>query len=85
MGIYFDPTCFLRTHPQIGEAIASGGQVSVAFSFGVLEAKERKFHFVFDSAALCGNEALTSRADTASSCDGEFGMEGEWDRLSTSR
>lgn len=57
----------------------------MAFSFGVLEAKERKFHFAFDSAALCGNEATTSREDTASSYDGEFGVGEEWERLSTSR
>lgn len=57
----------------------------MAFSFGVLEAKERKFRFVFDCATLCGNEAITSRADTMSSCDGEFGAGEEWDRLSTSR
>ncbi len=55
------------------------------FSFGVLEAKERKFHFAFDSAALCGHETITSREDTASSWGGEFGMGEEWERLSTSR
>lgn len=57
----------------------------MSFSFGVLEAKERKFRFVFDCAALCGNEAITSRADTTGSCDGEFGAGEEWDRPSTSR
>lgn len=57
----------------------------MAFSFGVLEAKERKFKFAFDCVALCGNEAITSRADTISSYDGEFGAREEWDRLSTSR
>ncbi|CAM9090880.1 unnamed protein product, partial [Hapterophycus canaliculatus] len=69
----------------IGEAIASGAQVSVAFSFGALEAKERKFSFVFDCAALCGNEAITSRVDTASSCNGGFGVRPERGGLSTSR
>eukprot|EP00903_Cladosiphon_okamuranus_P018258 g16795.t2 len=70
---------------RIGEAIASGAEVSVAFSFGVLEAKERKFRFVFDCAALCGSGAVTSRAETTSSCDGDFGAGEEWDGLSTSR
>ncbi|CAN0153711.1 unnamed protein product [Scytosiphon promiscuus] len=69
----------------IGEAIASGAQVSVAFSFGVLEAKERTFTFNFDCAALCGNEAITSRLDTASSCDGDFGAREGWGGLSTNR
>lgn len=59
--------------------------MSVAFSFGTLEAKERKFSFSFDCAALCGNEAITSRVDTASSCDGDFGARERWGGPSTSR
>lgn len=37
---------------QIGEAMSSGGHVRIAFAFGVLEAKGRKFSFTFDPAAV---------------------------------
>lgn len=32
--------------------MASGVEVAVAFSFGTLEAKDKKFRFVFDSSTL---------------------------------
>ncbi|CAN0173131.1 unnamed protein product, partial [Ectocarpus fasciculatus] len=69
----------------IGDAMSSGGQVSVAFSFGTLEAKERKFQFTFDCAVLCRNGSTTTRTDTSSSCGGEHVGREEWDGLSTGR
>ncbi|CBJ29417.1 hypothetical protein Esi_0146_0032 [Ectocarpus siliculosus] len=69
----------------IGDAMSSGGQVSVVFSFGTLEVKERKFQFTFDCAALCRNGSTTTRTDTSSSCGGERGEREEWDGLSTGR
>ncbi|CAM9193530.1 unnamed protein product [Ectocarpus sp. 12 AP-2014] len=69
----------------IGDAMSSGGQVSVVFSFGTLEVKERKFHFTFDCAALCRNGSTTTRTDTSSSCGGEHEEREEWDGFSTGR
>lgn len=32
--------------------MASGGEVNITFSFGTLEAKDKKFRFTFDSSSL---------------------------------
>lgn len=44
--------------------MATGAPVSVAFSFGVLEAKDRGFCFRFDCAALSRDGGFASSAGT---------------------
>lgn len=70
---------------QIGEAISSGGSVYVALAFGVLEAKDRKFTFTFNPAALSKGQApeMSSRGSiNESDCcatDGVKGSDERWE------
>ena len=51
--------------------MGQGAEVNVAFSFGTLEAKERKFRFVFDLSVL--HEDETAAATSRSSSCGRLG------------
>lgn len=64
--------------------MSRGIQVSVAMSFGILEAKNRKFRFVFDAAAL-GETEPAPRSLTPNPDAGNSRGRGEGSRLSTSR
>lgn len=65
--------------------MATGAQVTIAFSFGVLEAKDRKFRFTFDCTALCGKTAAKLRAGTSGGEEGEVESSGEWEIPPTNR
>lgn len=61
--------------------MATGAPVSVAFSFGVLEAKDRGFSFRFDCAALSRDGGLASSAGTLfGGGEGEGVSLDEWER-----
>lgn len=60
--------------------MATGAPVSVAFSFGVLESKDRTFSFRFDCAALSREGGLAPSADTPFGGEGEGVSLQEWKR-----
>ena len=61
--------------------MATGAPVSVAFSFGVLEAKDRGFCFRFDCTALSRDGGLASSAGGLfGDGEGEEGSSDEWER-----
>ena len=61
--------------------MATGAPVSVVFSFGVLEAKDRGFCFRFDCAALSREGGLALSAETPfGDGEGEGVSLEEWER-----
>lgn len=71
---------------QIGGVISSGKRVSLALSFGVLEAKDKKVTFTFDSAALSkAGGAQTASRDGGSNVNHCCAADGikDWDEQST--